>query len=224
MVNQRRKNIQLKSKKLILKTKNLIIVLTRNPELGKVKSRLAKSIGKEAALEVYIQLIAHTEKTIRHIDADKAIYYSETIGINDIWDESIYQKYLQTDGDLGERIEKAFKNGFEAGYQNIIIVGSDLYDLAPNHIETAFEALKTYDTVIGPADDGGFYLLGMKTLHSAIFKNKEWGTETVFEATITDLEQYSTYVLESLNDIDYVEDLKPHKEFNYLFSTKDQFI
>lgn len=208
-----------------MKKNNLIIVLTRNPELGKVKSRLAKDIGKEAALEVFVKLIEHTEKTIRHADADKIIYYSENIGVNDFWDDGIYQKQLQIGGDLGQRIEHAFKNGFEAGYQNIIIIGSDLYDLTPNHIDTAFEALKTYDTVIGPAEDGGYYLLGMRTLYPNVFKNKDWGSETVYEATKSDLKgEASTYIMGTLNDIDYVEDLKPYNAFDYLFSTKAQLI
>lgn len=208
-----------------MKKNNLIIVLTRNPELGKVKSRLAKDIGKAAALEVFVKLIEHTEKTIRHADADKAIYYSENIRINDFWDDNIYQKRLQKGGNLGQRIEHAFKNGFNDGYKNIIIIGSDLYDLTPGHIKTAFKALKTYDTVIGPAEDGGYYLLGMKTLYSKVFKNKQWGSETVLEATKADLkDEASTYIMETLNDIDYIEDLKPYSAFNHLLLAKHQLI
>lgn len=203
-----------------MKNKNLIIALTRNPELGKVKSRLAKDIGEVAALEVYIKLLEHTEKTVRHIDADKAIYYSVKVRDNDIWDNTIYQKHQQIGDDFGTRMENAFKNGFKAGYENIIIIGSDLYDLTPNHIRTAFAALKKNDTVIGPAEDGGFYLLGMKTLHANVFRNKNWGTETVLEDTKADLEQHSLYLLETLNDIDYVEDLKPYDVFSHLFLTK----
>jgi rSAM/selenodomain-associated transferase 1 len=201
-----------------LKNKNLIIVFTRNPELGKVKSRLAKGIGEAAALDVYIKLLEHTEKTIRHIHADKAIYYSVKVRDNDIWDETIYQKHQQFGDDLGIRMENAFKNGFDAGYQNIIIVGSDLYDLKPSHIHNAFIALKSNDAVIGPAEDGGYYLLGMKTLHSNVFKNKNWGTETVLDATKADLVKHNLYALETLNDIDYVEDLEPYDSFNYLFN------
>ena len=207
-----------------MNTKNLIIVLTRNPELGKVKSRLAKDIGEVAALDVFVKLLEHTEKTIRPINADKAIYYSEKITANDIWDDAFYKKYLQPNGDLGARIEHAFKNGFDAGYENVIIIGSDLYDLKSSHIETAFDALKKYDTVIGPAKDGGYYLLGMKTLHTKVFRNKEWGTESVFNATIKDLKDTDLYVLETLNDIDYAEDLKPYDAFKYVFLTKNQLI
>lgn len=197
----------------ILKSKNLIITFTRNPELGKVKSRLAKSIGDVSALEVYIKLLEHTESVIKQIDADKAVYYSVKVRKSDIWDDTIFQKYKQTGVDLGERMQNAFQNGFNENYEKIVIVGSDLYDLHPKHIEKAFDALDKNDAVIGPAEDGGYYLLGMKTMHPSVFKNKEWGTETVYKKTFNDLINNSVYVLEILNDIDYVEDLMSYDFF-----------
>jgi len=193
--------------------KNLIITFTRNPELGKVKSRLAAGIGQQAALEVYIKLLEHTENVIKQIDCDKAVYYSVKIRNNDIWDSSLFQKHQQHGNDLGERMQNAFKKGFDEGYEKIVIVGSDLYDLKPDHIKEAFKALDNNDNVIGPAEDGGYYLLGMKTLHPSVFKIKNWGTETVYKQTISKLNNNSVYVLETLNDIDYVEDLKPYEVF-----------
>ncbi len=194
-------------------SKNLIITFTRNPELGKVKSRLAKSIGEQGALEVYIKLLEHTESVLKQIDCDKAVYYSVKVRNHDLWDASIFKKHQQFGDDLGVRMENAFKKGFEDGYENIVIVGSDLYDLAPKHINEAFKALETHDHVIGPAEDGGYYLLGMKTLHPTVFKIDNWGTETVYKQTILKLNDNTVYVLETLNDIDYVEDLKPYDFF-----------
>lgn len=196
-----------------MQSKNLIITFTRNPELGKVKSRLAKSIGEQAALEVYIKLLEHTESVLKQIDCDKAVYYSVKVRDNDLWDASIFQKHQQFGDNLGVRMENAFKKGFEEGYENIVIVGSDLYDLKPEHINDAFKALDTHDNVIGPAEDGGYYLLGMKTLHPSVFKIENWGTETVYKQTISKLNDNAVYVLETLNDIDYVEDLKPYGYF-----------
>ena len=196
-----------------MQSKNLIITFTRNPELGKVKSRLAKSIGEQAALEVYIKLLEHTESVLKKIDCDKAVYYSVKVRDNDLWDASIFQKHQQYGDDLGIRMENAFKKGFEDGYENIVIVGSDLYDLKPEHINDAFKALASHDNVIGPAEDGGYYLLGMKTLHPSVFKIDNWGTETVYKQTILKLNDNNVYVLETLNDIDYVEDLKPYNYF-----------
>ena len=196
-----------------MQSKNLIITFTRNPELGKVKSRLAKSIGEQSALEVYIKLLEHTESVLKQINCDKAIYYSVKVRENDIWDASVFKKYQQFGDDLGIRMENAFKKGFEDGYKNIVIVGSDLYDLKPEHINNAFKALDTHDHVIGPAEDGGYYLLGMKTLHPSVFKIDNWGTETVYKQTLSKLNNNTVYVLETLNDIDYVEDLKPYNDF-----------
>lgn len=196
-----------------MKSKNLIITFTRNPELGKVKSRLAKGIGEKAALEVYITLLEHTESVLAQIDCDKAVYYSVKVRDNDLWEASIYSKHQQFGDDLGMRMLNAFKNGFDNNYDKIIIVGSDLYDLAPKHINEAFKALDQNDAVIGPAEDGGYYLLGMKALHTLVFKDKAWGTETVYKDTIKNLLERSVYVLETLNDIDYVEDLKPYDVF-----------
>lgn len=193
--------------------KNLIITFTRNPELGKVKSRLAKDIGEASALEVYKLLLEHTKNVLLRLDCDKAVYYSVKIRENDIWDSEIFSKHQQSGNDLGERMQNAFKNGFEKGYKNIIIVGSDLYDLNAEIINTAFKKLESHDNVIGPALDGGYYLLGMKTLHPSVFKINNWGTQTVYKQTISKLNTNSVYVLDTLNDIDYVEDLEPYNVF-----------
>ncbi|EDP71327.1 hypothetical protein FBALC1_02547 [Flavobacteriales bacterium ALC-1] len=188
--------------------KNLIIVFTRNPELGKVKTRLAKTIGDEAALNIYKFLLEHTEKTIRNINSDKAIYYSVQLRADDIWDSSIYQKYQQEGEDLGIRMLNAFKNGFEDNYEKIVIVGSDLFDLEAKYIEKALNKLDNYNVVIGPAEDGGYYLLGMKNLYPEVFKNKAWGTETVRKDTLEDLKSESVFLLDELNDIDTYDDIK----------------
>ena len=188
--------------------KNLIITFTRNPELGKVKTRLAKTIGETSALAIYIKLLEHTESVLRNIDSDKAVYYSVKIRENDLWDSNRYQKHQQFGDDLGIRMQNAFKAGFDAGYNKIVIVGSDLHDLQPKHITQAFEVLDTNDVTIGPAEDGGYYLLGMKTLHKDVFENKNWGTETVFDDTIKNLKNESVFLLEQLNDVDTYEDIK----------------
>lgn len=201
--------------------KNLIIVFTRNPELGKVKTRLAKTIGDASALNIYSFLLEHTEKTIRNIDSDKAVYYSVAIHNQDIWDNAIYQKHLQEGEDLGIRMLHAFQNGFAKGYEKVIIVGSDLFDLKEKHMEEAFQKLEKRDVVIGPAEDGGYYLLGMKTLHEEVFKNKIWGTSSVFKDTTKDLHKFKIHQLEKLNDIDTFEDMENNSALKKLILTDD---
>ena len=195
---------------------NLIIIFTRNPELGKVKTRLAKTIGDESALNIYKFLLKHTEKTIRNINSDKAVYCSVKIRDNDIWDKTIYQKYQQKGGDLGIKMHNAFKDAFLSGYKKVVIVGSDLFDLQPKHIDEAFQKLENNNIVIGPAEDGGYYLLGMKTLNSLVFQNKDWGTATVFQNTINDLQNESVFLLEELNDIDTYDDMKDNSALKKL--------
>ena len=186
----------------------LIMVFVRNPELGRVKTRLAKSVGDQAALETYKTLSKHTFKIISEIDSDKLIFFSDKIQDNDIWTATNCKKQIQTKGDLGQKMLAAFQYGFSLGYQKILIIGSDLYSLRPKHIESAFEQLENYDVVIGPALDGGYYLLGLNFIIPKIFKQKQWSTSSVLKETLSDLKEFNVNLLEPLNDIDTYEDLK----------------
>ena len=192
--------------------KNLIIVFVRTPEIGKVKTRLAKSIGDQSALTIYKLLLKHTAAVLHDLSFSKVVYYSEIVRENDYWDATIFQKKVQKGSDLGERMQNAFETEFKEGYEKILIIGSDLFDLKPTHITTAFEALETHDITIGPSIDGGYYLLGMKELYHTLFKNKKWGTDSVLEHTLKDLKQQNIKLLEALNDIDTFEDLQQQPE------------
>lgn len=193
--------------KLEVGSKNLLLIFTRNPELGKAKTRLAKTVGDETALEIYKFLLERTKDVSSKVNADKAVYYSVKIRENDIWNPEVYQKHKQFGEDLGIRMLNAFKNGFEAGYEKVMIIGSDLYDLSEKNIEKAFIELDQNDVVIGPAEDGGYYLLGMNSLQENVFKNKEWGTASVRKDTLKDLTDKKVKLLEFKNDIDVYEDI-----------------
>ncbi len=190
--------------------KNLLIIFTRNPELGKVKSRLAKDVGNETALAIYKDLLQHTHDIALDVDADKYLFYSESIHHNDMWSSAIFNKFKQNGNDLGIKMLNAFKEGFKAGYKNIAIIGSDILELNSNHISQAFKNIENNEVVIGPAVDGGYYLLGLSKLIEPLFKNKTWGTDTVLKSTVSDLaEMNQNYkLLTELNDIDYVSDIK----------------
>ncbi|MCK0157366.1 TIGR04282 family arsenosugar biosynthesis glycosyltransferase [Cellulophaga sp. F20128] len=192
---------------------NLLLIFTRNPELGKCKTRLATKVGDEIALDIYKFLLAHTVAITKNVDATKQVHYSTSIWENDIWENDIFDKKLQSGEDLGIRMQNAFKQGFEEGYQNIIVVGSDMYDIETNDIENAFEQLSKHDFVIGPAEDGGYYLLGMRIFNTAVFKNKKWGTETVLNDTLNDLNNNTLKLLTPKNDVDYYEDIKDIEVF-----------
>jgi hypothetical protein len=107
----------------------------------------------------------------------------------------------------------AFQEGFMAGFERIIVIGSDMFDLTTADIDKAFTALVNKDFVIGPADDGGYYLLGMTAFNGALFQNKSWGTETVLQDSLDDLNQKNIHLLETRNDIDLYEDVKDIEAF-----------
>jgi len=191
-----------------VKKENLLLIFTKNPIAGKVKTRLAKGIGDKAALEVYKILLDHTRKVTAALQVNKHVYYAWNIVQDDLWEGNNFQKRLQVEGDLGEKMQAAFTEGFREGYERIIVIGSDLYDLETQDLENAFNELEQHDYVIGPANDGGYYLLGMKSLNTALFEDKAWSTSSVFEQSLRDISENSYKVLPLKNDIDMLEDIK----------------
>lgn len=194
-------------------SKELLLIFTRNPELGKVKTRLAVTIGDNAALDVYRFLLSHTQEITRNLTVSKHVYYTESILENDIWDTAVYGKRLQQGNNLGESMKLALETGFAEGFKNIIIIGSDMYDLNSAEIEDAFQRLRNNDFVIGPAEDGGYYLLGMKQLKSELFSSKDWGKDTVLKSTLDDLKDEKINILAEKNDVDYFEDIQHIEAF-----------
>ena len=192
---------------------NALIIFTRNPQLGKVKTRLAKTIGDEKALKVYTDLLAHTMNVTKRLTCDKFVFYDERIVNNDGWADNLFFKRKQSGVDLGARMQHAFEQLFEVGYQKCIIIGSDLFDLTANHIQEAYQKLDNADVVLGPAEDGGYYLLGLKKVIPSVFINKHWGTSSVLTETQRDLENHQVECIETLNDIDTFEDLEKSKYY-----------
>jgi rSAM/selenodomain-associated transferase 1 len=203
-------------------SKNLLIIFTRNPELGKVKTRLAKSVGDETALEIYQFLLDKTKEVTQDLDCEKTVFYSEEIGQDDIWDRNSYEKEVQFGSDLGVKMKNAFEIGFDNNYEKVLVIGSDLYDLEASHIHEAFEELENNDVVIGPALDGGYYLLGLKKIYPEIFKNKSWGTSSVRKDTLKNLEKVDVHLLPMLNDVDIIEDIEHHAAFTKFLPVSKQ--
>lgn len=192
--------------------KRLLIIFVKNPELGKCKTRLAATIGDEKALNFYRNILKRTKEVAKKVNANKAIYYSSFIDKNDLWsDEPSFYKSLQNENpDLGIKMQSAFEEAFQDGYDSVCIIGSDCYALDEKVIEKAFKSLENKDAVLGPSNDGGYYLLGMKQLHNQLFVNKEWSTESVASDTINDFRnlKLSFDLLDELTDIDNEEDLR----------------
>ena len=188
--------------------KQALIIFVRNPVLGKVKTRLAATIGDEKALDIYKQLLQHTFNICSQVKAEKYIFYHEEIMEDDIWNAADFYKRLQVSTDLGDKMKAAFQELFNTGYKKIIIIGSDCLQLSPAIIESGYSMLQEKDAVIGPAKDGGYYLLGLRAMHEFIFENKKWSTASVFSQTLRELkqQQLSTGLLQELTDVDTEED------------------
>jgi hypothetical protein len=184
--------------------KNAVIIFVRNPELGKVKTRLAATVGDEEALNIYCLLLNHTMQQAGKVAADKFVFYHQQIKADDIWNKDGFYKKLQTGESLGDKMKAAFDEIFNLGYNKIMIIGSDCLQLNSTIINAGFGLLDEHDTVIGPATDGGYYLLGMKKNYGFLFDNKAWSTENVFDDSMKDMQhhQLSTGLLPVLTDVD----------------------
>ena len=202
---------------------NLILVFAKTPVIGTVKTRLAKKIGAEKALWVYKQLLKKTETVLQKTKADRILFYSGK-SVMDFGTHFIqFQKQKQQGENLGQRMLSAFQWGFKKGYTNIIIIGSDLWELDTNTIDGAFDYLNNHDVVIGPATDGGYYLLGMTKLIPEVFKNKKWGSSSVAADTLNDLKDYKISIIDKKTDLDTYRDLELQqdlfKEYKRVFET-----
>src|SRR5918993_1040223 len=193
--------------------KQLLIVFIKNPILGKVKTRLAASLGDQKALRVYKKLLDHTLRITGNLEYDKIVYYSDFVPEQDEWLSAGFKQGLQIGQDLGQKMKNAFDEGFRAGYSRIVIIGSDCFELTSYHISKAFDNLENSNVVLGPATDGGYYLLGITELFENVFENKKWSTDSVLRDTIKNLTDSNIKfnLLEQLNDIDTESDLQSSK-------------
>ncbi len=183
-----------------------LIVFLRIPEKGKVKTRLARKIGEEKALEVYKILIKKTFLESNKLKVDVLPFYTPKIPNSIPWKRAKPQ--IQNGDDLGECMSNAFEYVFAEGYKKAVIIGSDCFSLKREILEEAFDGLDQNDFVIGPSEDGGYYLLGMTQNHPDIFKNIAWSSEEVLAKTLKKLKGHKVKKLGSLNDIDTLEDLQ----------------
>ncbi len=187
-----------------------LIIFIKNPEKGKVKTRLAATVGDERALEVYKELLVHTRRVAADVEVDCLLFYSNYVVPDDDWDAGRFKKFVQVGTDLGVRMQGAFELAFDRyGYEHVAIIGSDCAELTSDTITTAFNKLESSDVVLGPSTDGGYYLLGMSRLFPDVFENKHWSTSSVLEDTLVDIKNAGlTYsLLAKLTDIDTEADL-----------------
>jgi uncharacterized protein len=189
-----------------------ILVFVRAPEAGRVKTRLAAEIGEAAALEVYRQLAEHTLRAARGVaGAEVRVLFTPADAGEAVrgWLGGEARYEAQAEGDLGQRLEAAFEAAFADGARRVLVVGSDLPTLTPALLRHALAVLACNPAVLGPAHDGGYYLLGLRAPRPRLFRGMPWSTPAVFAETWRRLRAAGVepVLLPTLRDVDYVSDL-----------------
>ena len=191
-----------------------LVIFVRFPQVGKVKSRLAWTLGPEKAA-VFYQLCS--QRIIRELDrvpgeVEKYLSCADDSDRDEIqsWIGFLFRLIPQGEGDLGQRLERSFRYLLQKGYRKAIIMASDVPDLSTEIMNDAVSALDDHDLVIGPCHDGGYYLIGVKKRHGELFRGISWSTDKVLEQTLSIAGEQGLSVssLITLRDIDTGEDLE----------------
>ena len=189
-----------------------LLIFAREPVLGRVKTRLAAGIGAAAALAVYRELLALTAAAVAAAQVPATVWLAEAAADEALprpeWPGLPWRAQPPADS-LGARMAHAFSAAFGTGAGRAVIIGTDCPGLSAALLTRAFEELLTHDVVLGPADDGGYYLLGMNKLEVELFQNKSWSTATVLPDTLADAARLGLRValLPTLHDVDSAQDL-----------------
>ncbi|MBB6328320.1 hypothetical protein FHS59_003963 [Algoriphagus iocasae] len=185
-----------------------VIIFQKNAQKGKVKTRLAAGVGEDQALEIYKNLVIITHHQISKVNCEKLLYFTEFVDDSDFNESDSYHFLIQSEGDLGKRMASAFQEQFQLGFDKLLIIGTDCPELSSEILEEAFARLDKDEVVIGPANDGGYYLLGMKTFIPGLFQKIPWSSDQVLSLSkkVLDFHNISYSLLPTLIDVDTLED------------------
>jgi uncharacterized protein len=193
----------------------LLIIFTRYPEPGQVKTRLIPALGQGGAAEMQRHMIRQTLKMAEdlsenyHVDVEVHFTGGDSGKMQQMFGDA-FPYCPQSNGDLGARMLNSFRQAFRLGWPKVIIIGTDCPGISADLMERAFNGLEEDDLVLGPALDGGYYLIGLRRATPALFKGIPWGTDEVLTKTkvIAEELKISVMLMEPLADIDRPEDLK----------------
>lgn len=188
---------------------DLLVIFAREPIAGMVKTRLAAGIGANAATEVYRKLLDHTIETARSTGIDAVVSLAEKPA--EAWAAGLgLPAEIQGEGDLGRRMSDCFRDRFAGGATRAVLIGSDNAHIRPDHIRQAFAALNNHRMVLGPAEDGGYWLVGQQIPGIDLFRGIPWSDPSTLHATRQRLRKLDVdwCELETLPDIDTTEDLQ----------------
>ncbi len=194
-------------------TSSILICFLKYPAPGHVKTRLAADIGDDHAVDLYASLVERIITEVYPMDGnyDLVLCYDGKHGQDqfETWLGPNWTFWEQERGDLGTRLSCAVDRALDEGYQKIALIGSDCIGFSEESIGEMFGQLDQQDFVIGPASDGGYYLLALKEYAPWLFEDVQWSTETVLETTLDKIEvrEKTVHQLEVKQDIDTIEDL-----------------
>jgi rSAM/selenodomain-associated transferase 1 len=211
--------------KELLISRHAIIIMTRYPDPGQVKTRLIPALGEEGACRLHQKMVEHTMVTARNFSlvspSELFVFFnggSEVLMKS--WLGSDAEYLPQSDGDLGAKMSVAFHEVFNRGCKTVMMIGTDCPDIDYHILSKSFSLLDKTEMVIGPAADGGYYLLGLKKNHDNLFKGIVWGSDQVFSQTMDAARnaQIRVSCLPELADIDRPEDLEQLRDMSGFFA------
>ncbi|HUS35995.1 MAG TPA: TIGR04282 family arsenosugar biosynthesis glycosyltransferase [Verrucomicrobiae bacterium] len=191
--------------------RDLLIIFVKAPRPGHVKTRIAEVIGPQPAAEAYLALVGILIGNLRTLPNVEVRYTPDDAYLEiPQWVQPTWKTAPQGNGDLGERLVNAFRDGFKNGVERVVIIGSDAPEISRDDIEAAWSALGDHDVVIGPAEDGGYWLIGLKSEAARLFEGITWSSSSVFEQTLDRARAagLKVHLLRKLSDIDTIQDLR----------------
>ena len=191
---------------------DLLVIFVKAPRKGQVKTRLAAYIGEDLALKLYLAMVEDLLENVReshHYDIQIMVWPEKSEEEVRNWLQWLGVIASQIPGDLGIKLNHAFGKGFKQGFKRIIIIGSDLPGLSSSLITQGFQQVEQYPLVLGPARDGGYYLIGLNSPQPQLLTKMSWSTPEVLSETIDRAHQsnLSYYLLKEMQDIDDYEDV-----------------
>ena len=197
-----------------------LIIFTRYPEPGTTKTRMIPELGAEGAADLQRRMTNHLVAKVKTLMEQRSLaveirFEGGSERLMRDWLGPSFTYGCQGQGDIGRRMKRALVDGFQNGFTSIVIIGSDIPDISNFILQQAFEALKSNNLVLGPAADGGYYLIGFQKAdkdqtYPELFEGINWGTNQVLSQTIASANQLGIgyALLDTLHDVDRPEDLK----------------
>ena len=185
------------------------LLFLRAPRIGTVKTRLARDLGDQPALAAYRHLLDHLHRALRNVSRIQLCVTPDDASAEvEPWRHPGWTVAPQGPGDLGARLARAIQSHLDGGAPSVVIIGSDCPQVQPSDLEEAHRQLRDHDVVLGPATDGGYWLIGVRRFLPALFESMPWGTDVVLAETLRRAHHAgrTVAILRTLSDIDTAED------------------